>query len=307
MYGVAGVIAETLEAIFSQTFRDFSVTVVNDGSPDSGDLETVLDPWRSRIRCLKQPNSGPSAARNTGLRNSDSEWVHFLDGDDLVLPDFLEAQMKVLDSRPGLDLVCGDGWIFGHPGFEGGRLSACNSCRVPVTQKSLLTLRSVLFTSAVVARRSKVAEAGGFDPAFRRAEDLDLWLRMARCGARMAYNPGALIRYRMRPGSLCSDRVALVEGNLSVLRKFRASLPPGDPLHGVAARQTAYLEAERARELARGCVEQAGFREAAEHYWNSCRLWPRFSTGAMGLGLSLCPGLVLPLRNLCRRLKSARP
>jgi glycosyltransferase involved in cell wall biosynthesis len=195
-YNVGKFIGETLESVFAQTFHDFDVVVVNDGSTDTEELERVLGPYLERVHYLKQANGGPSAARNTGLRFATGEFVHFLDGDDTVLPEFLGSQIELLRSRGDVDLVSADGRCFGDAAFEGMRLSDCNSRREPVTLENLITCRSQLFTSGVVARRDRVLTAGAFDPQFRGPEDFDLWLRMVRAGARIVYNPRPLFRYR---------------------------------------------------------------------------------------------------------------
>src|SRR5712671_2294711 len=78
-YNSAAYIAETLESVFAQTLADFEVIVINDGSPDTDQLEKVLEHYRERIVYLKQENRGPSAARNIGIRSSRGEFLAFLD------------------------------------------------------------------------------------------------------------------------------------------------------------------------------------------------------------------------------------
>ena len=85
-YQAAQFIAATLDSILAQTFRNFELIVVNDGSPDSEDLEKVLEPYRSRIIYLRQENQGLAGARNTGIRASRGEYIAPLDADDLWAP-----------------------------------------------------------------------------------------------------------------------------------------------------------------------------------------------------------------------------
>src|SRR6266702_399564 len=98
-YNVARYIGETLESVLAQTFTDYEVIVVNDGSPDTEEFERAIEPYLSRIRYLKQENRGASVARNTGLQAAGGEFIAFLDADDLWLPNYLEAQMKFIRER----------------------------------------------------------------------------------------------------------------------------------------------------------------------------------------------------------------
>jgi glycosyltransferase involved in cell wall biosynthesis len=104
-YNIAPYIAETLDSVFAQTFTDYEVIVVNDGSPDTEEFERAMQPYLDRVIYLKQENGGASVARNAGLQTARGEFVAFLDGDDLWLPNYLEEQMKVHANarlRPGL-------------------------------------------------------------------------------------------------------------------------------------------------------------------------------------------------------------
>src|SRR5437773_740875 len=111
-YNVALFIGETLASVFAQTFTDFEVVIVNDGSPDTEELELALRPYRERINYLRQENSGASAARNTGLRAARGELIAFLDADDVWAPNYLEEQLKFIREFD-CDLACADAMIFG--------------------------------------------------------------------------------------------------------------------------------------------------------------------------------------------------
>ena len=95
VYNAASYIGETLDSVFQQTFTDYEVIVINDGSPDTVKLEQALEPYIGRIRYIKQENLGAGAARNEGLRAAQGEFIAFLDADDLWLPNYLEEQLSL--------------------------------------------------------------------------------------------------------------------------------------------------------------------------------------------------------------------
>jgi glycosyltransferase involved in cell wall biosynthesis len=225
-YNVSPFISETLDSVFAQTFTDFEVVIVNDGSPDTEEFERVLQPYQHRICYLKQDNSGASAARNTGLRAARGKLIAFLDADDLWLPQYLEQQLKFIREY-GCDLACADAVIFGVSA-EAGRsyMDSLMPAAPPQGQVTFLELVNAdrsLITSGVVVRRDLILEVGLFDETLRNAQDLDLWLRLARHGARLAYHREVLLSYRSRPNSLSGDAINSHRRELHVFDKIEQS------------------------------------------------------------------------------------
>ena len=219
-YNIAPYIAASLESVFNQTFTDFEVVVVNDGSPDTAEFERELHDYLDRIVYLKQENGGASVARNTGLKVARGEFVAFLDGDDLWLPNYLEEQMKFMQTR-GSDLVCADAMFFGDSQDKAPTYMMAWMDDAPgVGEFGFLDLvdakRSVI-TSGVVARRQSIIEIGLFDPELRRAQDFDLWLRLASAGRRLSFQRQALLKYRCRPDGLSGGAI---NSHLRELRIF---------------------------------------------------------------------------------------
>ena len=223
-YNVAPYIAETLESVFAQTFKDFEVVVVNDGSPDTAELERALAPYLARLVYLKQENAGPSAARNAAIRRARGRWVALLDADDVWLPTYLEEQLAAFDADPGLDLVYSDAMLFGDGGLAGRTFMETCPSSGPVTVESLLAQRCVVITSCVVARREALVRAGLFNESYRRSEDFDLWVRLAHGGARLGYQRRVLARHRMRPDSLASDAARMHESAIGVYAELARAL-----------------------------------------------------------------------------------
>ena len=220
-YKVSGFIKETLESVLSQTFQDYEVIVINDGSPDTPRLEEQIKPYSHLITYLKQPNGGAGAARNAGIRAAQGEFVAFLDGDDVWLPNFLTAQLELLTSDDGFDLVYADAINFTNAGLSHSTNMDMNPSEGEVTVESLISARCCVITSSVVVRRSKVVAVGCFDERFRNSQDFDLWLRLAKHGARFTYQKRVLVHRRIYQGSLASNPVNSLEGEIQVLENAR--------------------------------------------------------------------------------------
>jgi glycosyltransferase involved in cell wall biosynthesis len=223
-YEAAGHIASALESVFAQTFSKYEVIVINDGSPDTPQLVEVLRPYRDRIRYLEQRNHGPSGARNRGILAALGNYIAFLDSDDCWFPSYLAEQVRLLEGPPPHDLVyCNAQRVGARAGHWPTCMDASPS-NGPVNFESLLRERCTVITSFTVARRQAVLDAGLFDPAFRRSEDFDLWLRMARQGARMGYQKTIRGTHALRTEGLSGDGDALRDAQIAVYRKVLSTV-----------------------------------------------------------------------------------
>ncbi len=218
-FNVSPYIAETIKSIITQSFNDYEIIVVNDGSPDTAELEIALAPYREQITYLKQENRGVSAARNLGIRESRGEFLTFLDGDDVWLPDFLGHQLEFIRSGNGYDLVYSDAYHFGNNCQGLTYMQTCPS-EGEVNFESLVAGECNVICSGVLVRKEVVLEVGLFDEELRTAEDFDLWVRLSkRKGARLNYQRKVLLGYRHRDGSLASDTERQVESAVLVYEK----------------------------------------------------------------------------------------
>lgn len=219
-YDVAEYIGEALDSVLAQTFADYEIIVVNDGSPDTDVLERALAPYMSRIVYLKQPNSGVSAARNAGIKAARGPLIAFLDGDDVWLPNYLIVQVKRIQADPAIDVLYPNVMMFGGSSEEGEEFMTICPSNGEVTFERLL-LQECNVSNCSIARRDTIMRAGLFDESLRSVEDFDLWLRVIKAGGRIAYHRDVLARYRRRAGSLTADPIWLSEHILEVLRKVR--------------------------------------------------------------------------------------
>jgi glycosyltransferase involved in cell wall biosynthesis len=172
-------IDSTIASALGQTFRDFEILVVDDGSHDGTAAvvrrRVAMD---TRVRLLVQPNSGPSAARNRGVADARGELIAFLDHDDLWHPDKLALQVSICDARPEVGVVsCYSAVIDRSYRCLGWRLGGDADGDV---YEDMLEWDMISGGSVALIRRGLFQAVGGFDETLRFREDWDLWIRLAR-------------------------------------------------------------------------------------------------------------------------------
>lgn len=293
-YKIAPFVAETLDSVFAQTFKDFEVVLVNDGSPDTEEFERALAPYAARVRYFRQENRGAGAARNRGVVEARGEFVAFLDGDDLWLPTYLEEQVKFI-REGGHDLVYTDALLFGDSPLAGRTYMETSPSEGPVNFLSLMRNDCNVITSGVVARRQPVLDAGLFDEGLRNAQDFELWARLAHRGARIAYQRKVLVRYRCREGSLSGDVMNRLGRELRVTKQIAETyeLSPEEraAVDVMLERQQAALELETGRLHLLG----ERFEEARSAFEKASRVLPSWKLRAALLLLRVAPRLLLRL------------
>ena len=288
-YQVAAYVGESMASIFAQTFTDYEVIVVNDGSSDTDRLEQALEPYVDRIRYFRQENRGAAEARNHALRVATGEFVAFLDADDVWLPNYLEEQMAFLRHHPECDLVYADALLFGDPVYEGRTYMEFARSNGKVTFSALLHAECNVITSGVVARRRSVADVGFFDPELRRGQDYDLWLRLVRAGAHLAYQRKVLLRRRMHAESLSGDALGQTEREVAVIERFaeRKDLTPDE--QAIVQPVLATLRANVCTERAKRLLAAGDFAAASQQLETGLRLRPGWKLRLIRLSLRIAP------------------
>lgn len=219
-FNAARYIGEALDSVFAQTFWDFEVIVVNDGSDDTEELERLIEPNRERIVYLRQDNAGPSGARNTGIQKAQGEYLAFLDSDDIWMPEYLSQQVSILRNDDSLAVVCADAHLFGDSPLAGRTFMEVWPSREPVTFEKLISFQCAILTMCVVVSKQAVVRAGLFDTRFLRSEDHDLWLRLALNSERFAYQHRVLAYHRLHSESLAANYESLHLSQIEVYRKL---------------------------------------------------------------------------------------
>ncbi len=203
---------EAIESVLAQTYSDYEIIVVDDGSTDN--TNEVVIPFRDRVQYIWQENRGVGSARNTGMRRASGEYVVFLDADDLLLPDKLALQADYLDRNPDVDIVYSDGYRFqidanGRETRE--QFSECGllikSLGASAESLRILVVQNAFPPVAAMARLGGILEIGGFDEekCFTTMEDWDLWYRLA-LNHQFAYLDAVVAMYRNLPASKSKSR-----------------------------------------------------------------------------------------------------
>jgi hypothetical protein len=277
LYQTERYIGEALASVLGQTYRDFEVIVVDDGSRDGGPAiaRACPDP---RILVVTQENRGLAGARNTGIRVARGKLIALLDADDLWEPAKLACHVAAFDADPNLDVS-----------FSASRLIDENGCDIGLVQRPLADrLEDADFFcrnpvgngSAPVIRRRALERIAflapdtgrvcWFDESFRQSEDVECWMRLkAEAQARFGYLAEPLTRYRVNSGGLSAN----VGAQLATWTRFRDKVASYAP--DLVAQHGARAEGYQLRYLARRAVRSDDRAQALGLALRAVRTFPR--------------------------------
>ena len=208
-------LGEAIDSVVKQTYPDFEVIVVDDGSTDHTP-EVVASYSDERIRYIYQDNRGLSAARNTGIRHSTGIYLSFLDSDDLFLPEKLALLVEELKNKPEIGLVAGQAIPIDE---HGNRIGAIFARPFPEDTAQLL-LRNPVHVGSVMLRRHWQEKVGFFDETLRSYEDWDMWLRLGKEGCKMGWVDKPVSLYRFHPAQMTRIGSQMTTANFAVLDKI---------------------------------------------------------------------------------------
>ena len=191
-YNQGQFIDETIESVFAQTYKDFEVIVVNDGSTDP-QTNLILGSYNKRpIKLIQTGNQGVACARNNGIRESSGEYILPLDADDKIGNSYMEKAVEVLDVNPDIGIVYGEAEFFGE---------RTGKWKLPEYRFPDILLSNVIFCSGFY-RKSDWREVNGYKPNMKYGlEDHDFWLSLIELGKGVYQIPETLFFYRQRSGS----------------------------------------------------------------------------------------------------------
>ncbi|MEB3178367.1 MAG: glycosyltransferase [Nostocaceae cyanobacterium] len=213
-------ILQTIESIRKQTFSDWEIIVIDDGSKDRT-VELVNTVKDERLKIFSYENGGLPVARNRGISHAQGEYIAFIDADDLWTPDKLADQLEALQKNPQAGLAYS--WT---SVIDDKAESIYESNKVYYegdVYADLLTYNFIASGSNALVRRQAIEDAGEFEPTLGSAEDWDYWLRIASSW-HFAVVPKAQILYRQSTGAMSSKIDVMEKYNLMVIdRAFQVA------------------------------------------------------------------------------------
>lgn len=222
-YNAAHVLPEAIDSVLAQTFTDWELWIVDDGSTDHTQ-EAVKAYDDDRIKLITQSNGGVSSARNCGGMRSQGELIAFLDADDRWLPDKLSVHIEFMDTHPEVQVSFARVEFLTVDGVPTNKLTNC-----PLTNLSaadFLYLNPTVTTSNVVIRRELFEKLGGFDQTINYSEDIELLFRgMQNDGVIIEGIDQVLVRYRVHNTGLSSTLYRMEEGWHKLIEKARILNP----------------------------------------------------------------------------------
>ncbi|MCA6364757.1 MAG: glycosyltransferase [Bacteroidetes bacterium] len=216
-YNAAAFLAETIESVLGQTYTNFELIVVNDGSTDDTLQIAERYMYDARVRCISTANAGVSAARNAGFAKSYGSLVAFLDADDVWLPDNLLCKVNLLAQHPQA--------VLAHAPVENieadsTRTGVVNAGKEGNVLHELLSWSHTVVPgpSSILVRRKAVEQINGFDEALSTAADQDLFFRLAGIGSFVMCR-NVLSLYRLHPHNMHRNIARMESDHLQVYRK----------------------------------------------------------------------------------------
>ena len=223
-YNVEKTVARTLDSVRDQTFTNYEIVAVDDGSTDSTlvILQNYVEKSQIQMKVISQENKGLGGARNTGIKNATYEFITFLDADDLWYPEKLLKVARIFEKEPHIDLVCHDEDV-----MRNGEKVRKNIYGPYCKYEDLLFRRNCLSGSAVAVRKSTLMEVGLFseDRTIHGVEDYDLWLKLAKFNASFYYLHETLGAYVLHDSNMTGDIESFFERDYCLLKRHVDAFP----------------------------------------------------------------------------------
>jgi glycosyltransferase involved in cell wall biosynthesis len=275
-YNAMSYLPETLVSVFKQTFTDFEILIINDGSSDHI-VEWVSQITDSRVRLISQANQGVSAARNTGISNSQGKYIAFIDADDLWEPTKLEKQVNCLEANPTVGLVYT--WTAFIDKFSKPTgVSIVSHAEGNVWQE--IVVRDMISTgSCTMIRAECFNKVGLFDSDLCIGEDRDMWTRIAACYP-FAVIKEPLTLYRRHPQNTTKSNKIIIPQLSRVIEKTFKDTP--ENLHYLKNRSYGWMNIFAAWSA---IDEEKDYKQAIYYHQQALKHYPQLLFTLMYLRL----------------------
>lgn len=222
-YNYGKFILEAIESVFQQTFINWELIIVDDGSADG--TSDIVKPYLSsnKVKYIFQENKGLSIARNVGIKASSGKYIQFLDADDLIHHEKLKIQSQYLENHKEVDVVLSDYFLFEEKRdkiiFTPPSLKDIKNIKINILKGNFIVVNSPL------SRKKAIEAIGGFDETLKNTEDWDLWLRMISSGMVFGHVNERLAFVRVHPNRMSLNRLRMFVGRYTVIKKNLKNIP----------------------------------------------------------------------------------
>jgi glycosyltransferase involved in cell wall biosynthesis len=279
VYNLEQYIVDTIQSVLAQTYQHFELIVIDDGSTDrtAEICESFNEP---KLKLIRQKNQGANAARNAGLRVAQGDYIAFLDGDDLWLPEKLAKHIEHLEQSPEVGISYSQSAFIDEAGepmglYQMPKLTDITIrdilCRNPISNGSCAVLRKEVFEGIKFQDNLYGTEQYFYwDERLQGSQDLDCWFRIAlQTDWKMEGIPEILTRYRVNSNGLSAKLLKKQESWEQVIEKTRQYAPDA------VAQWENPARAYHLRYLARRAVTLRDGRTALKLAWNAIATYPK--------------------------------
>lgn len=298
-YNRANFISQTLDSVWRQTFSDYEIIVVDDGSTDN--TAQILASYGDRLQVIKlEENTGPSISRNIALGVARGEFIALLDSDDLWYPEMLATTVAHLNKHSKTDIVCG-AWDY---------IDEFNHLIKPINKPSQLQAQidadflgfvatgNPFLVHALLIRRKCFDCCGMFDPTLKGGVDWDLWIRFAMHGHKVNMIDVPVARYRRHSGAITRDPRRMEQASEQILHQLFSNEQFADRLADL--RDHAYIQMWLT--LAKYCHEEGTATDRHKYVQRAQTLYPNAPKNKQLDQLHLSSLLLLPETEDFRRM-----
>jgi len=222
-YNAAQFIDEALESALKQTFQEFEIIVIDDGSKDRTKeiVQCYIQKFPDKIKYFYQQNGGVGKARNNGIREAQGEYIAFLDADDQWFPEKLELQMTYFEKNPNIDFLYSNAVIVDENSNDLNRLYVKKHEFKISFERMLRSLihRDFIPVSSIMTKRAVLKELGGYDETLKFSENYHLILRIAE-KFKMGSQCEITMKYRVSPNNQSSHKELVNRTDIDILKQF---------------------------------------------------------------------------------------